>query len=318
MDESLSQHSICDEHCCIPFQVDKYNEARDKDGAQLLIEGSTDLCPEQKKLAFLDQFFCKKVYKIIKPETEQQESIVNEEFPIICKCYADVVRLQGIIVGIICYGSAEITKMDYKSGGLNLICSTKEYEKEIISLLINRAVDCLEQDNVQAIAACAPETTTVICNGLEEKQFRYVATIQKLKTYRRDTSVGNKKRQLIAAVEEKQDQSPFITYLTKNNIEQVFKLRQPTILNVFSHICPACRQMTPIFKELAEAYSGIITFAKIQYEANSEFINQMMREHSLKSIPAFFFIQDDKIVDVITGYKSKDALKEKIASVFNK
>ena len=100
--------------------------------------------------------------------------------------------------------------------------------------------------------------------------------------------------------------------VTSQNFEQEVKNSSlPVIIDVFATWCGPCRQMMPIFEDLAKELSSQYKFVKLNIDEERDIAIQ----YNISSIPTFLFIKDGKMVGKETGYLSKDALKAKIATI---
>lgn len=98
---------------------------------------------------------------------------------------------------------------------------------------------------------------------------------------------------------------------SKNFDQEVKSSPLPVIVDVFATWCGPCRQMAPIFDELAKELSNKYKFAKLNIDEDRDIAIQ----YNISSIPTFLFIKEGKVVGKETGYLSKDALKKKIESI---
>ena len=201
-------------------------------------------------------------------------------------------RAQGKGIGLICYFSIEIPKIQEKSGYISLISTGAAHQEKILELLIDHAVTAFTQEDIPVICAGIPEKFSAACTILQAKQFACSSTQQSLCIYIKMSESFQNKMKEAAEQAEKEGQSPFITHLTNETVAQIMQSKEPAILDIYSNNCPPCRRMIPIMKELAEAHQGTYAFAKFNIEDKSEFINNIMKEYSLKGIPAFVFIKD--------------------------
>ncbi|MCS6835213.1 MAG: thioredoxin family protein, partial [Anaerolineae bacterium] len=74
-----------------------------------------------------------------------------------------------------------------------------------------------------------------------------------------------------------------------------------------------CKMIAPIVDALAEEYEGKLRVAKMDADANHEFITQ----HGIMSIPTLILFKGGKEVERITGYKSKDVIVKKLQNHLN-
>jgi thioredoxin 1 len=97
--------------------------------------------------------------------------------------------------------------------------------------------------------------------------------------------------------------------LTSKNFEElVEKGTKPVIIDVYATWCGPCKQMEPLFEELAKEHGDTYTFTKVNVDQNRD----IAIKYGVTSIPTFVFIKDGKMIGKQTGYIAKDDLIEKI------
>lgn len=72
--------------------------------------------------------------------------------------------------------------------------------------------------------------------------------------------------------------------------------------------CGPCQAMAPIFKKVAEEYTGKAAFAKVDTDANPT----IATKYGIMSIPNFKFFKNREVVDELRGAVPETTLKEKI------
>lgn len=87
-------------------------------------------------------------------------------------------------------------------------------------------------------------------------------------------------------------------------------MNTPVILDFYSESCDPCVRMEPVFEELANEYSGF-KFLKIDVIKNSSIADKFR----IRSIPTFIFMNENKVIDSITGLISKDTFEKRIKRV---
>ena len=81
------------------------------------------------------------------------------------------------------------------------------------------------------------------------------------------------------------------------------------ILDFMSTWCQPCKTMSPILNEV-EKETGV-EIQKIDVDDNEE----MVIAYGIRNIPTLIFLKDNKIVDIVSGTISKEALINKINSL---
>ena len=101
-----------------------------------------------------------------------------------------------------------------------------------------------------------------------------------------------------------------VTEVTKDNFEQEIKnANKPVVLDVYAEWCGPCKQMKPIFEQLAKELGDNYVFASL----NVDEARDIAIEYGVTSVPTFVFIQDNTVQGKETGYMDQEALKEKIS-----
>lgn len=101
--------------------------------------------------------------------------------------------------------------------------------------------------------------------------------------------------------------------ITSENFDQeVIKSTTPVVIDVFATWCGPCKQMAPIYDELAKEVAGTYKLVKLNIDEERDVAIQ----YNISSIPTFIFLKDGKMVGKETGSMSKETLKNKIQSHF--
>lgn len=96
---------------------------------------------------------------------------------------------------------------------------------------------------------------------------------------------------------------------TKDNFDkEVMESKEPVMIDFYADWCGPCKMMSPIVEALAEQYDGKIKIGKV----NSDEEMDLATKFGVRSIPAFFFLKDGKVVDNAVGALPKEALEEKL------
>lgn len=101
-----------------------------------------------------------------------------------------------------------------------------------------------------------------------------------------------------------------VTQVTKDNIQDVVKnAEKPVVLDVFAEWCGPCKQMEPIFDQLAKEMGDRYQFASL----NVDEARDIAVEYGVTSVPTFVFIKDNEVKGKETGYMDQETLKNKIS-----
>ncbi|MFH1254487.1 MAG: thioredoxin [bacterium] len=101
---------------------------------------------------------------------------------------------------------------------------------------------------------------------------------------------------------------------TQNFEQEILKSPQPAVVDFFATWCGPCKMMSPVLDEVAAELWTKYKFAKVNIDEERE----IAVKHNVSSIPTFLFIKDGVVVGRETGFMSKDTLKSKIQSYFEK
>ena len=82
---------------------------------------------------------------------------------------------------------------------------------------------------------------------------------------------------------------------------EVLESDQPVLVDFWADWCQPCHMVAPIVGELAEAYAGRVTVAKVDIDANGE----LSTRYGINSIPTIVVFKDGEIVERIIGVQPK-------------
>jgi thioredoxin 1 len=85
----------------------------------------------------------------------------------------------------------------------------------------------------------------------------------------------------------------------------VLQAKTPVLVDFWATWCAPCRMVAPIIDELAEEYSGRISFAKVDVDQNLKIATR----YSIMSIPTLLIFKKGAPVSHLVGYKPKEDLK---------
>lgn len=101
-----------------------------------------------------------------------------------------------------------------------------------------------------------------------------------------------------------------VTQVTKDNMQDIVQnADKPVVLDVFAEWCGPCKQMEPIFDQLAKEMGDQYQFASL----NVDEARDIAVEYGVTSVPTFVFIKDNEVKGKETGYMDQDTLKNKIS-----
>jgi thioredoxin 1 len=94
-----------------------------------------------------------------------------------------------------------------------------------------------------------------------------------------------------------------------SNFDQiVLQAKTPVLVDFWATWCAPCRMVAPIIDELAEEYSGRISFAKVDVDQNSKIATR----YSIMSIPTLLIFKKGEPISHTVGYKPKEELKRSL------
>jgi len=88
----------------------------------------------------------------------------------------------------------------------------------------------------------------------------------------------------------------------------VLKSATPVLVDFWATWCRPCTMIAPILDELAEEYSGRITFTRMDIDQNQKTAAQ----YQIMSIPTLLLFKDGKPIDHIVGLRPKEELKRNL------
>ncbi len=83
------------------------------------------------------------------------------------------------------------------------------------------------------------------------------------------------------------------------------------VIDYMAPWCGPCKAMEPIFEELGKEYAGRVTFERINVDEQQELSNQL----GIMSIPTLHILKDNKVVQSLIGFQSKDDLTKYLNAV---
>ena len=99
--------------------------------------------------------------------------------------------------------------------------------------------------------------------------------------------------------------SESITVDDANFDQTVLQAEMPVLVDFWAPWCRPCLMLAPILDELAEEYSGKITFARMDVDQNPKTASK----YQVMSIPTLLLFKKGEPVSHIVGYKKKAELK---------
>ena len=91
-------------------------------------------------------------------------------------------------------------------------------------------------------------------------------------------------------------------------------VKKYSIIEITTKTCSVCRMLAPMVNKTLENYPQV-SLDIYDYEAPE--VKTLLTRYSIKSVPAFFFIKDNEVVDSHFGAIAMPELKTKINNLIN-
>lgn len=95
---------------------------------------------------------------------------------------------------------------------------------------------------------------------------------------------------------------------TKEELTELLKTKEISVVNFFATWCGPCKMMTPVFEKVSEELSSEINVSKI----NIDEAPALAEEFDVKSIPTTVFFKNGKEYSRHVGFLDFDSLIKKI------
>lgn len=87
------------------------------------------------------------------------------------------------------------------------------------------------------------------------------------------------------------------------------------VIEVTTPTCTICKMLKPMIMKVMESYKDKVELQEVSYE--EELGKELIEMYGLKSVPAFFFINSEEVVDTHYGAIAVPQFKQKIESLLN-
>lgn len=93
--------------------------------------------------------------------------------------------------------------------------------------------------------------------------------------------------------------------------QKVLKSSGPVVVDFWATWCQPCKMLAPILDDLAEKYSGKLSFVKIDVDHNPK----TAAKYSIMSIPTLLVFKNGQPVSHIVGFRPKNELTRSFDAV---
>ncbi len=93
----------------------------------------------------------------------------------------------------------------------------------------------------------------------------------------------------------------------------VLKAEKPVLVDLWATWCRPCLMVAPILEELAEEYSGKVSFVKVDVDQNPK----TAAKYGIMSIPTLLIFKNGEPVSQIVGLRPKGELKRSLDAVLD-
>jgi len=103
--------------------------------------------------------------------------------------------------------------------------------------------------------------------------------------------------------------SPLI--ITDADFDKAVAANPHLVVDCWAPWCGPCKAITPIVDDLAAAYSGKVTFGKVNVDDNP----RIAQKFGIMSIPTLLFIKNGRLIDHLVGVVPRKTIEDKIQKI---
>ena len=98
-----------------------------------------------------------------------------------------------------------------------------------------------------------------------------------------------------------------IIKLNKENFEKdVLQSEKTVLVDFYADWCGPCKMLSPILEEIASELGEKVKVGKLNVDES----NDLAFEYEVMSIPTLILFENGKVVDRLTGLRSKDEIRK--------
>ncbi len=98
-----------------------------------------------------------------------------------------------------------------------------------------------------------------------------------------------------------------IIKLNKENFEkEVLQSEKTVLVDFYADWCGPCKMLSPILEEIASELGEKVKVGKLNVDES----NDLAFEYEVMSIPTLILFENGKVVDRLTGLRSKDEIRK--------
>lgn len=101
-------------------------------------------------------------------------------------------------------------------------------------------------------------------------------------------------------------------HFTDTNFDtEVLKSNIPVLVDFYATWCGPCQQQAPIIEELTREYDGKVKIGKLDVDE----AGKIAEKYRIMSIPTLLLFNNGEPVQSMTGFQSKEKLKQELEKV---
>lgn len=89
------------------------------------------------------------------------------------------------------------------------------------------------------------------------------------------------------------------------------------IIEIVTSTCSVCKMLKSMIEKTVELFNINLEVYIADTEEGSAMANKFLEKYNIKSVPAFFFMKDDEVIDTHFGAITMPVLKNKIETLKN-